>query len=127
MATILQELITNGIKFNRPGGTIKVTAVPDNINGDKRTYVIISVSDEGIGIDSADQSHIFEEFYRSTHETNSHISSRGIGIGLSIVRALVETYNGRIWFKSTPQQGSTFTFIIPDQPIPQDIADHPLL
>lgn len=126
MATILEELITNSIKFNRSGGTIKVTAAPDNLNGDKRTYVVVSVSDEGVGIEPADQSHIFEEFYRSTHETSTHIRSRGIGIGLSIVRALVETYNGRIWFKSTPKQGSTFTFIIPEQPIIQDITAHPL-
>ncbi|MCB9420930.1 MAG: PAS domain-containing protein [Ardenticatenaceae bacterium] len=116
MATILEELITNSIKFNRPGGTVRVTAVPDTMNGNAQTYIIVSVSDEGIGIDPADQSHIFEEFYRATHETESHIRTRGLGMGLSIVRALVETYNGRIWFKSTPGQGSTFTFIIPNQP-----------
>ncbi|MCA9978905.1 MAG: HAMP domain-containing histidine kinase, partial [Anaerolineales bacterium] len=46
----------------------------------------------------------------------------GMGMGLSIVRALVETYNGRIWFKSTPNQGSTFTFIIPDQPVEETTA-----
>ena len=117
MATILEELIINSIKFNRPGGTVRVTAVPDSVNGHAQTYVIVSVSDEGIGIDPADQAHIFEEFYRTAHETDSHIRSRGIGMGLSIVRALVETYNGRIWFKSTPKQGSTFTFIIPVQPV----------
>ena len=115
MATILEELITNGIRYNKPGGTVRITAVPDSMNGDPYSYVIISVSDEGIGIDPADQDHIFEEFYRANQETESHMRSRGIGVGLSIVRALVETYNGRIWFKSTPNKGSTFTFIIPDQ------------
>jgi signal transduction histidine kinase len=123
MATILEELITNSIKFNRPGGTVRVTAVPDAMkNGNEQTYVIVSVSDEGIGIDPTDQTHIFEEFYRSAHETDSHIRSRGMGMGLSIVRALVETYNGRIWFKSTPNQGSTFTFIIPDQPVEENTS-----
>jgi signal transduction histidine kinase len=116
MATILEELITNSIKFNRPGGKIRVTAVPESAGGSNQAYVIVSVSDEGIGIALDDQAHIFDEFYRTTSETNSHIRSRGIGIGLSIVRALVETYNGRIWFQSTPKQGSTFTFIIPSQP-----------
>jgi PAS domain S-box-containing protein len=116
MSTILEELITNGIRYNKPGGTVRVTAVPDSVHGDQYSYVIISVSDEGIGVDSADQDHIFEEFYRANQETESHMRSRGIGVGLSIVRALVETYNGRIWFKSTPNKGSTFTFIIPDQP-----------
>lgn len=117
IATILEELITNSIKFNRPGGTVRITAVPDTMNGSDQTYVIISISDEGIGIDPADQAHIFEEFYRTAHETDNHIRTRGMGMGLSIVRALVETYNGRIWFKSTPGRGSTFTFIIPNQPV----------
>ncbi len=122
MATILEELITNSIKFNRPGGTVRVTAVPGTMNGNEQAYVIVSISDEGIGIDPADQTHIFEEFYRVAHETDGHIRTRGIGMGLSIVRALVETYNGRIWFKSTPHQGSTFTFIIPDQPVGETIT-----
>lgn len=117
MATILEELITNSIKFNRPGGTVRITAVPDTINGNEQSYIVVSVSDEGAGIDLADQPHIFEEFYRAGHETENHIRTRGIGMGLSIVRALVETYNGRIWFKSTPKQGSTFTFVIPDLPV----------
>jgi signal transduction histidine kinase len=120
MATILEELITNSIKFNRPGGTVRVTAVPDTMNGNAQTYVIISISDEGIGIDPADQAHIFEEFYRTAHETDEHIRTRGLGMGLSIVRSLVETYNGRIWFKSTPKQGSTFTFIIPHQSVEEN-------
>lgn len=116
MATILEELITNSIKFNRSGGTVRVTAVPDTMNGSNQTYAVVSVSDEGVGIAPGDQAHIFEEFYRAGHETENHIRTRGLGMGLSIVRALVETYNGRIWFKSSPGQGSTFTFIIPNQP-----------
>ena len=117
MATILEELITNSIKFNRPGGIVRVTAALDTLNGNEQSYVVVSVSDEGVGIDPADQDHIFEEFYRTKQETDSHIRTRGMGMGLSIVRALVETYNGRIWFRSTPKQGSTFTFVIPNLPV----------
>ncbi|MEJ2750225.1 MAG: histidine kinase dimerization/phospho-acceptor domain-containing protein, partial [Anaerolineae bacterium] len=73
MATILEELITNSIKFNRPGGIVRVTAALDTLNGNEQSYVVVSVSDEGVGIDPADQDHIFEEFYRTKQETDSHI------------------------------------------------------
>ncbi len=120
MATILEELLTNSIKFNRSGGKVRVTAVPETGNGNQQTFVIVSISDEGIGIAPSDQAYIFEEFYRADNQSDTQIRAGGIGMGLSIVRALVEAYNGRIWFKSAPNQGSTFTFIIPNQP-----PDHP--
>lgn len=121
MATILEELMTNSIKFNRPGGEVRVTAVPETGNENQQTFAIISISDEGIGVDPQDQAHIFEEFYRAGDHNDIQIRARGIGMGLSIVRALVEAYNGRIWFKSVPKQGSTFTFIIPHQ-LPEQIS-----
>ena len=122
MATILEELLTNSIKFNRPGGKVRVTAVPEIGNGNQQTFVIVSISDEGVGIAPADQEYIFEEFYRANDQSEAQIRAGGIGMGLSIVRALVEAYNGRIWFKSAPNQGSTFTFIIPNQPPEQTHA-----
>ncbi len=118
MATILEELITNSIKFNRPGGRVQVTAVSQTGNGNQQTFAIVTVSDEGIGIAPNNQEHIFEEFYRADSQHDTHIRAGGMGMGLSIVKALVEAYNGRIWFKSAPNQGSAFTFIIPNQPRP---------
>ena len=116
MATILEELMINSIKFNRPGGKVRVTAVAETNKGKQHSFVVVSISDEGIGIAPEDQAHIFEEFYRAADLNDVQLRARGIGMGLSIVRALVEAYNGRIWFKSTPYKGSVFTFIIPDQP-----------
>ncbi len=111
MATILEELITNAIKYNRPGGHVRVKAIlqdaPDEVG-----FVAVTVSDDGIGIDDADRPHVFEEFFRPDGK-DRQIQARGMGMGLAIVRALVEAYNGRIWFESTPDQGSSFTFIIP--------------
>ncbi len=125
MATILEELMTNSIKFNRPGGEVRVTAVYETGIPNQQPFVIVTVSDEGIGIAEEDQTHIFEEFYRAKEQSNTHILTRGIGMGLSIVRAIVEAYDGRIWFKSTPNQGSAFTFIIPNQP-PDQLPFPPL-
>jgi PAS domain S-box-containing protein len=125
MATILEELMTNSIKFNRPGGEVRVTAVSETGGQNQQSFVIVTISDEGIGIDPADEAHIFEEFYRAAELSNSHIRTRGMGMGLSIVRALVEAYDGRIWFKSTPNQGSAFTFIIPNQ-MPDQLLPPPV-
>ena len=107
VATILEELITNGLKYGRDGGIVRVTA-----NRESDEFAVVSISDDGIGIAEEDQSRIFEQFFRPENR-DEQIQTGGIGMGLSIVRALVEAYNGRIWFESIPDQGTTFTFILP--------------
>lgn len=112
MATVLEELVTNGIKYNRPGGVVRISASLETDANQQQEFAVISVSDEGIGIDPADQAHIFSDFYRPERR-EEQVRASGIGMGLSVVRALIEAYNGRIWFESTPARGSSFTFIIP--------------
>lgn len=114
LATILEELISNGIKYNRPGGEIRITVGLTTDETNKQTFAVVSVGDTGIGIEPADQAHIFEEFFHP-EQLAEQVQAGGIGMGLSIVRSLVEAYNGRIWFESTPGQGTTFTFIIPTE------------
>jgi PAS domain S-box-containing protein len=112
IATILEELVTNGIKYNRTGGRVQIGARLELDKTHQQAFAAVSVSDEGIGIAPEDQAYIFEDFYRMD-EKEEQVRAGGMGIGLSIVRALVEAYNGRIWFESQPDQGSTFIFIIP--------------
>jgi len=107
VATILEELITNGLKYGRDGGTVRVIA-----SRESDEFAVVSISDDGIGIAEEDQSRIFEQFFRPEYR-DEQIQTGGIGMGLSIVRALVEAYNGRIWFESIPDKGTTFTFILP--------------
>ncbi|HFE65639.1 MAG TPA: PAS domain S-box protein [Chloroflexi bacterium] len=107
VATILEELITNGLKYGRDGGVVRVIA-----NRESDEFAVVSISDNGIGIAEEDQSRIFEQFFRP-ETRDEQIQTGGIGMGLSIVRALVEAYNGRIWFESIPNKGTTFTFILP--------------
>jgi PAS domain S-box-containing protein len=114
VSTIIQELVANGVKYNRPGGTILIRAtMEDSVEAGE--FVVVSVSDEGIGISREDQLHIFDDFYRPDRR-DEEIRAGGIGVGLSIVHALVEAYNGRIWVESDVEQGSTFTFILPGRP-----------
>ncbi|MFZ0548648.1 MAG: ATP-binding protein [Candidatus Promineifilaceae bacterium] len=131
ISTILQELIANSVKYNRPSGEIRIAAFLESEMDPGQKFALVSVSDEGIGIDLDDQSHVFEDFFRPDR-LSRQVRAGGIGMGLSIVRALVEAYNGRIWFESSPGEGTVFTFIIPiNQPVearqlwpPDDLKAH---
>lgn len=114
VSTILQELVNNSIKYNRPGGKVQIDVLLEKGESPQQEFVVVRVADTGIGIDSADQLFIFDDFFRSDTDDVS-IRAGGMGVGLAIVRALVEAYNGRIWFDSVEGEGSTFTFILPTQ------------
>ena len=98
---ILNNLVSNAVKYNRDGGTVDVTVEPA---GDGAT---LKVADTGIGMTPADQAKLFGEFARiRTHKTKNILGS---GLGLSIVKRLVTIYDGRIDVDSTPDVGTTFT------------------
>lgn len=99
------NLISNAIKYTEPGGII-VASLTQNPG-----YVVGTVRDTGIGIAADDLSRIFEEFYRTPDA--KAISPQGTGVGLAIVKRMVENYGGKIWVESEPGQGSKFTFMLP--------------
>ncbi len=101
----VQNLVNNAIKYNRPGGWVKIVGRQDD------KHVIVEVHDSGIGIPVEEQPKIFERFYRVQTPETEHIL--GTGLGLAIVKSVIEKHKGRIWVKSKPGEGSTFTFIIP--------------
>jgi len=105
LAQVLDNLISNAIKYNQDNGTITITAAPD---GDR---VRFSVLDTGIGISEEDQPRIFERFFRSRQGVALKIE--GSGLGLAITKAIVEKHGGRIWFESLLGQGTTFHFTLP--------------
>ena len=120
METIISELLQNAMKYNQQGGKIHISAHLEGNETHTSTFTVVSIQDDGVGIAAEDRDQIFDEFYRPDKST-SQVRAGGIGMGLPIVRALVEAYNGRIWFDSTPDEGSTFTFIIPVKQ-PRDIT-----
>ena len=95
----------NGIKYNLPGGTLKVTLNRDDDNA------VLTVSDSGVGIPEDAIAHIFERFYRVDKARSR--ATGGSGLGLSIVNAIVQRNRGEITVTSTPGQGTTFAVIFP--------------
>src|SRR6266851_4355080 len=107
---VMLNLLSNAVKFTPEGGRVEVRAVPTD------GAVEISVADTGIGIAPENQELIFEEF-RQVGGDYAH-KREGTGLGLTLARRFVELHGGRIWVKSQPGHGSTFTFSIPGRPWP---------
>jgi two-component system sensor histidine kinase/response regulator len=106
---IFNNLISNAIKYNKFGGKADITI--DSSNAE----VIIVFSDSGIGITKADSENLFTEFVRIKNEKTRNIS--GSGLGLSIVKKVIELYHGTIKVESTPDIGTKFIVRLPKKPI----------
>ena len=112
IAIILEELIGNAIKYNKKNGVVRVHATLQTDEANQNEFAIVSISDDGVGIPTEIQTNIFDDFYHpDTNETQ--VKAGGVGMGLSVVRSLIDAYNGRIWLESKPNQGSTFFFLLP--------------
>jgi len=105
LAEVLQNLLDNAIQYTLPGGQIIVSAKTGE------DEVVLTVSDTGIGIPKADQSRIFERFYRV--DVARSREAGGTGLGLAIAKHLVEVHGGRLWVESEIGQGSQFHFSVP--------------
>jgi len=106
MKQVLDNLLTNAIKFTPPDGTVTLRARPYN-----EQFALISVGDTGYGIPEGDRPHIFERFYQSENHQQSRIG--GYGLGLAIARLIVEQHGGIINFETELDRGTTFFFTAP--------------
>jgi len=102
---VLNNLLTNAINYSPEGGKVTVTARGVD------HFVEIRVSDTGVGIDPQELPKIFDKFYRVKHPKTRQVT--GTGLGLSIVKGIVEAYRGSIHVESVPDQGTTFTVLLP--------------
>jgi signal transduction histidine kinase len=102
---VLQNLLDNALKYSPKR---RVVTVSCHSTSDE---VIVSVSDQGMGIALRDQEQIFDRFHRV--DNSSTRSTQGAGLGLYICRAIVEAHGGSIWVESVLHQGSTFSFSLP--------------
>ena len=102
---ILTNVVNNALKYTPEGGSVTISAIKDGQMGG------FKVQDQGIGIASSDLPHIFERFYRG--DKSRARKTGGVGVGLSIVKALVEAHKGSITVESELDKGSTFTILFP--------------
>ncbi len=102
---VLVNLVGNAVKYTPPGGRIEVSLRPEP------GAVVAAIKDSGIGIAPADQAKLFERFFRV--ESDATKSIQGTGLGLFIVRQLIERMNGKVWVESEVGKGSTFSFELP--------------
>jgi len=105
----LVNLLTNAIKYNRPGGWARIEVTSDSQD------VAIAVRDNGFGLDTLQRQHLFEPFNRLGRQ---RAAAPGAGLGLVITRQLVEAMNGQLRVESEAGQGSCFTIVLPGAPGP---------
>jgi two-component system phosphate regulon sensor histidine kinase PhoR len=116
IARVLQNLVSNAIKYSPSGGTIHVRL------DRTETSVRLSVSDEGIGIKQSELPSIWKRFHRSSAEGIKQIE--GTGLGLSIIKMIVDKHHGRVQVESEPGRGSTFAILLPILTAPQTVEIH---
>lgn len=103
---VMDNLLENAIKFSPDGGVIEIGVRV------RESDVVVSVADQGIGIDPAQARYLFEQFYQGESGTARRFG--GMGIGLALCRAIIEAHAGEIWAESAGKgQGSTFYFSLP--------------
>ena len=106
MRQVLANLLDNAVKYTPAGGRIEIAATRDGSDA------VLSVSDTGIGITPDELPHIFERLYRGDKSR----SARGLGLGLSLVKAIVEAHGGRVTVQSSPGSGTRFDLRLPAVP-----------
>jgi signal transduction histidine kinase len=101
----LSNLVKNALQYTDPGGRVTIKT------GEDAGYLKVSVTDNGIGIPAKDLPRVFERFF----QVETHLTRRygGMGLGLSVAKAMIELHGGRIWAESEVGKGSTFTFLLP--------------
>jgi signal transduction histidine kinase len=101
----MDNMLDNAVKYTPEGGAVEVRAYTE----DTRFHFV--VQDTGVGIPIGDIPFVFESFYRGNQAGNKPI--KGAGLGLSLVRNVIEQHGGRVWVESEEGKGSTFGFWIP--------------
>jgi two-component system phosphate regulon sensor histidine kinase PhoR len=114
---VISNLLNNAIKFTPPGGAVEARAV---VEGEA---IQVEVRDTGAGIPMEDHERIFERFYQSP--AISLTQAGGYGLGLAIAKLIIQQHDGRIWVRSAPGDGSTFSFTIPLRSSAPELSEPP--
>lgn len=112
MMQVVDNIMNNAIKYSPDGGVITVRLI-QNLN-----HVILSISDQGLGIPRKDLDKIFDRFYRVDKARSR--AQGGTGLGLAIAKEIVEAHHGKIWADSSEGRGSTFYISLPYEPMSEE-------
>lgn len=112
MMQVIDNIMNNAIKYSPDGGVITVRLLQAH------KHVILSISDQGLGIPRKDLNKIFDRFYRVDKARSR--KQGGTGLGLAICKEIVEAHHGRIWADSAEGKGSTFYISLPFEPISEE-------
>jgi two-component system, NtrC family, sensor histidine kinase GlrK len=107
IAQVMENLLGNALKFTPEGGKVSVFVYP--MDGEER-FVQVYVTDSGCGIPREDLARIFERFKRIDRRRET---AMGTGLGLAIVKHIISDHGGKLWVRSAPGKGSTFSFALP--------------
>jgi signal transduction histidine kinase len=102
VSQVLANLVGNALKFTPKGGAITISATPDD------DEVVFSVRDTGVGLEPSAAARVFDRFWQKSED-----AARGTGLGLFIVKGIIESHGGRVWVESVPGEGSDFRFTLP--------------
>lgn len=102
----INQLVTNACRFSPNGGPVSIEAYCQH------NQAIITVSDQGVGIPTEEYDQIFQAFYRI--DRGDTRCTRGVGLGLAVVKEIIELHGGRIWLESFPGRGSSFHIALPE-------------
>ncbi|UCG47763.1 MAG: HAMP domain-containing histidine kinase [Phycisphaerales bacterium] len=99
------NLLFNAIRYTPEGGKVRLSVK------EREQFILVQVSDTGIGVPEEDLTKIFDEFYRA--ENARKVERDGTGLGLSFAKQVVERHGGKMWAENNPEGGSTFSFTLP--------------
>lgn len=105
MFIAIKNIFDNAVKYTPNNGKIKMSFKIDE------KELLVEISDSGIGVPEREKEKLFTKFFRSSNAIK--MEPAGSGLGLYLAKNIIEAHNGRIWFKSTENKGSTFSFTIP--------------
>lgn len=103
---VIENLISNSLKYTPPGGVIEINLTSGEGEGPQRDKVLLAIKDSGVGIPADERDKIFTKSFRGSNVRKS--VPGGLGLGLYLVRLIVQMLGGKIWFESEEGKGSTF-------------------
>jgi PAS domain S-box-containing protein len=117
ISQVIRNLLSNAVKFTQAGGNISISVKQGKLRSERRKIetgsipsLLVSVTDQGIGIPEDELANVFDKFVQSSR---TKTGSGGTGLGLAICREIIHAHNGKIWAENNLDVGATFSFMLP--------------